>query len=165
MSAARFLLPHPLLSLLLLLLWLLLNNSAAPGQVLLGAVLGLIIPLFSRRFWPEQVRLHRRGLLLRFIGRVLVDILVANFIVARVLLGPKSGIRPAFVRIPLDIEGDLPITVLASVVSLTPGTLSAELDAERRYLLVHALSEEHPQQLVTLIKRRYEDPIKEIFAC
>ena len=44
--------PHPLLSLLLMLLWLLLNNSAAPGHLVLGALFGLLIPLFTRRFWP-----------------------------------------------------------------------------------------------------------------
>ncbi len=165
MPAQSRLLPHPLLSLLLLLLWLLLNNSGAPGHLLLGTLLAVLIPFFSHRFWPEQVRLHRPLLLLRLVGRVLGDILVANFIVAKVVLGPSSGIRPAFVRVPLDIEGDLPVTLLASVISLTPGTLTADLDAQRRYLLVHALSEKDPQQLVQLIKRRYEAPIKEIFAC
>jgi multicomponent K+:H+ antiporter subunit E len=159
------LLPHPLLSLLLLLLWLLLSNSAAPGQLLLGALLGVIIPLFSRRFWPQRLHLARPGLLLSFAGRVLWDILLANFAVARVVLGASGAIRPAFVRVPLDIEGDFPVTLLASVISLTPGTLCAELDRERGYLLVHALSEEHPERLVHRIKTRYEAPIKEIFAC
>ena len=47
------LLPHPLLSLLLLLLWLLLHNSASAGQLLLGTLFGVLIPLFTRRFWPQ----------------------------------------------------------------------------------------------------------------
>ena len=158
-------LPHPFLSLLLLLLWLLLNNSVAPGQLLLATFLGWGIPLFSRRFWPEPVSFHRPGLMLQFTGRVLIDILVANFIVMRLVLGPRSAIHPLFVKVPLDIAGDLPMTVLASIVSLTPGTLTAELDSEGGYLLVHALSEADPQQLVGLIKRRYEAPLKEIFAC
>lgn len=158
-------LPHPILSLLLLLLWLLLNNSVAVGQLLLGALLGLFIPMFTRRFWPEPVMLHRPGLILRFIGRVLLDIVVANFVSAKVVLGPRSGIRPLFVRVPLDIAGAFPVTMFANIIALTPGTLTAELDIPRGYLLVHALSEQNPQQLVDLIKRRYEAPIKEIFSC
>ncbi len=165
MTARVSLLPHPGLSSFLLVLWLLLNNSAAPGHLVLGALLGVLIPLFTRRFWPERLGLARPGLMLRFSGRVLWDIIVANFAVARVVLGPRSAIRPAFVRVPLDIHDDFPVTVLASVVSLTPGTVSADIDAERRNLLVHALSVSDTEALAQDIKARYEAPIKEIFAC
>jgi multicomponent K+:H+ antiporter subunit E len=166
MPRVSTLLPHPLLSLSLLLIWLLMNNSAAPGQLLLGALLGVLIPLFTRRFWPQPPqRLARPGLVLRFAGRVLWDIIVANFAVARVVLGPCNALRPAFVRVPLDLQGDFAMTVLASVVSLTPGTVSADLDAEHGYLLVHALSVDNEEALVQQIKRRYEAPVKEIFAC
>lgn len=158
-------LPHPLLSLLLLLLWLLLNDSLAPGQILLGGALGLLIPLFTKRFWPEQAYLHHPVLAARLICIVVWDIVVANFQVARTVLGPRGEIKPAFVQIPLEVKGELGVTALASVISLTPGTVSAEVDAERRFLLVHALSEESPDQLIRQIKTRYEAPIKEIFTC
>jgi multicomponent K+:H+ antiporter subunit E len=154
-----------LLSLLLLLLWLLLNNSAAPGQLLLGALFGVSIPLFTRRFWPQPAYLARPGRALRFTGRVLWDIIVANFAVARIVLGPSSAVRPVFVRVPLDIEGEFATTVLLMVVSLTPGTVTADLDAKRRHLLVHALSEDDPDELVRQIKKRYETAIKDIFIC
>jgi len=157
--------PHPLLSLLLLLIWLLLNDSLAPGQILLGSTLGLLIPLFTKRFWPERANFRRPALAVQFVGRVLLDIVVANFVVTHTVLGPRKAIHPAFVRIPLDVTGDFGITALASVISLTPGTVSAELDADRRHLLVHALSEEDPNALVRQIKTRYEAPIKEIFKC
>jgi multicomponent K+:H+ antiporter subunit E len=154
-----------LLSLVLLLLWLLLNDSAAPGHLVLGALLAVSIPLYTRRFWPEPARLRRPGLALRFAGRVIGDILVANFKVAKLVLGPKEDIRPRFLRVPLDVRGEVAVTVLASVVSLTPGTLSADLDAGHRNLLVHALSEDDPAELIREIKTRYEAPIMEIFAC
>jgi multicomponent K+:H+ antiporter subunit E len=157
--------PHPLLSLLLLLFWVLLNDSLAAGQILLGALLGLVIPLFTKRFWPEMVEIRRPFAALKLAAVVLYDIIVANFVVARVVLGPSETIKPAFVHVPLDLEGDFPVTLLAGVISLTPGTLSAELDAERQCLLVHALSEEAPDSLVPRIKERYEALIKEIFAC
>jgi len=165
MPGRVILLPHPALSSFLLVLWLLLNNSVAPGHLVLGALLGVLIPLFTRRFWPERLALANPGLMLRFAGRVLWDIIVANFAVARVVLGPLSAVQPAFVRVPLDIQDAFPVSVLASVVSLTPGTVSADIDAERRYLLVHALSVDDTEALAHEIKARYEAPIKEIFAC
>jgi multicomponent K+:H+ antiporter subunit E len=165
MTARSAWLPHPLLSLLLLSIWLLLNDSLAPGQILLGAALGLLIPLFTRRFWPDPAPLRRPILAVRLVGLVLWDIVVANFVVSRLVLGPPRAVKPAFVRIPLDVTGDFAVTVLVSVISLTPGTVSAELDPKRRHLLVHALSEDSPDSLVQQIKTRYEAPIKEVFAC
>jgi multicomponent K+:H+ antiporter subunit E len=158
-------LPHPLLSVLLLVLWLLLNDSLALGHILLGAVLGLLIPLFTKRFWPEMADVRRPLMALRLVGIVLYDIVVANFIVARIVLGSADAVKPVFLRIPIDLEGNFAITVLMSVISLTPGTVSAELEEEHRYLLVHALSEDEPDSLARHIKQRYEEPIKEIFAC
>ena len=61
MSGRATLLPHPALSAFLLMLWLLLNNSAAPGHLVLGALLGVLIPLFTRRFWPERLGLANPG--------------------------------------------------------------------------------------------------------
>lgn len=165
MRKSSLLLPHPLLSLLLLLLWLLLNNSATAGQLVLGTLFAVLIPLFSRRFWPQPAYLAHPVRALRFAGRVLWDIIVANFAVARLVLGPSSAIRPVFVRIPLEVEGEFATTVLMMVISLTPGTLTADLDVARSQLLVHALSEDDPDELVRRIKRRYETAIKEIFLC
>jgi multicomponent K+:H+ antiporter subunit E len=165
MPVFRVLLPHPLLSLTLLLLWLLLNNSVSAGDLVLGSVLGVFIPLYTKRFWPETATMRRPRVAIRLAAVVLWDILVANVRVSRLVLGPRGAIRPQFVRVPLDLDGDFGISVLASVISLTPGTVSAGLDQERRYLLVHALSEQDPAELVRAIKSRYEAPIKEIFAC
>ncbi|MNE59191.1 Na(+)/H(+) antiporter subunit E [compost metagenome] len=101
--------------------------------------------------------------LLRFIGLVLYDIVVANLQVARLVVGPTRTLRPAFVEIPLELTDDLPITILASVITLTPGTVSADLSADRRTLLVHGLDVPDPAGLVADIKARYEAPLKEIF--
>ncbi|MNN12634.1 Na(+)/H(+) antiporter subunit E [compost metagenome] len=94
---------------------------------------------------------------------MLYDIVVANLQVARLVVGPTQTLRPAFVEIPLELTDDLPITILASVITLTPGTVSADLSADRRTLLVHGLDVPDPAGLVADIKARYEAPLKEIF--
>lgn len=159
----HLLLPHPLLSLVLLVCWLLLNNSLSTGHLLLGALLGWLLPLFTRRFWPERVSIRRLPVLLRFVFTVLWDILVANLLVARLMLGPTGRLRPAFVVVPLDLDNDLTISLLANTISLTPGTVSARLYREDRILVVHALDVEDVSELVRFIKARYEAPIKEVF--
>ncbi|MBA3058264.1 MAG: Na+/H+ antiporter subunit E [Gammaproteobacteria bacterium] len=158
-------LPHPLLTPVLALIWLLLNNSASVGQLVLGLLLGWAIPLFTLAFWPERVRLSRPFSMLRFLRFFLYDVLIANLTVARlVLVGPRA-LNPVFVQVPLDLRNELAISLLANTTCLTPGTVSARLSEDRRFLLVHALDCTDPQALIDTIKTRFEAPLKEIFEC
>lgn len=160
------LLPHPLLTPILTGVWLLLANSIDPGQIVLGMLLGWAIPLLSLRFWPEKVRIYKPLPLMRYIGVLLIDIVLANFTVARLILGNPDRLKPVFVVMPLALTSDLAISLLANSITLTPGTLSARLSPDRKYLLIHALHETDPAELVDTIKSRYEIPLKEIFeAC
>lgn len=156
------LLPHPVLSVMLLAIWLLLVNTLSAGQIMLGAVLAWSVPLYTARFWPEEVRVRRPLMLLRFLGVLLYDILVANLVVARLILGPTNRLRPAFIQMPLELRTEVAISLLANTVSLTPGTVSAYLSADRRILVIHSLHTTDPDILIETIRERYETPLREI---
>ncbi len=157
------LLPHPLLTPALTCVWLLMNSTIAPGHILLGLLLGWMIPIVTIRFWPETVRIHKPLVLLRYIAVLLFDIVMANFTVARLILGNPDRLKPAFAHLPLDLTSDLAIGLLANSITLTPGTLSAKLSEDRKFLIVHALNETDPEAMVATIKKRYERPLKEVF--
>ena len=168
MSVIRRLFPHPLLSLLLLACWLWLNNTLAPGHLLLGALLGAAIPFVTRPFWPDPLTVRHPLRVLEYAAVVLYDIVVANLQVAAIILGPLSRLRPAFVRVPLELRSDFAVTVLASTVTLTPGTVSVEIEddgAGRRVLVFHALRCVDADDMVRTIKRRYERRLQEILEC
>jgi multicomponent K+:H+ antiporter subunit E len=158
----RFL-PHPFWSAVLALFWLWLNNNLAAGSLVIGLLLGWALPFFARRFWPEREQVSRAWRLLPFAMVVMTDIFVANLKVARAILGPVRRLRPGFARVPLAVRSDVGIMMLANTISLTPGTLSAELSDDRSELLVHYLDEADPDGMVALIKSRYERPLLEIF--
>lgn len=158
-------LPHPALTLSLALLWLLLNNTLAPGHILLGLGLGWMIPLLIAPFVLDVPKVRRPLKLIGFLARVLVDIVVANLQVARLVLGPRARLSPAFVQVPVRIEDEFVLTMLTSIISLTPGTVSACLSEDRRTLLVHALDAPDLDALVRQIQARYEAPLMEIFQC
>jgi multicomponent K+:H+ antiporter subunit E len=160
-----FWLPMPIHSLLLFIVWLLLNNTVAPGHIVLSAFLSLVIPILCAPLKTEQPHVRRPLLALKYILKVLGDIVVANVEVAILVLGPVRRLQPAFVAVPLDIKEELPITLLASTVSLTPGTVSSELSSDHKWLYIHALHVTDEQALIATIKSRYEAPLKEIFAC
>lgn len=156
-------LPAPILTASLWATWLLLNNTLDPAQAVLGAVLALAIPLYTDRLWPERPRPRRPGLVLRLGLRVVWDIVLSNLDVARRVLGPQARLRPGFVWLPLTVRDPYAIATLAGIITLTPGTLSAELSPDRRHLLIHALHLEDPEALMADIKARYEAPLLEIF--
>ncbi|WP_303903970.1 Na+/H+ antiporter subunit E [Thiohalomonas denitrificans] len=155
--------PHPLMSLTLALVWLLLANDFGLGQLLLGLLFGLLIPHFTSAFWPEHPRLRRPLLLTRYLLSLAKDIITANLQVARLVLGPRDRLRPAFIQYELELTDEFAITVLASTVSLTPGTVSADLSIDRRTLLIHSLDVSDRDALCHQIRTRYEAPLKEIF--
>ncbi len=159
----RRLVPHPLLSLSLLGIWLLAQNTLDPGHIVLGGLLGLLLPPLTMRFWPEAPRVRRPGKLLVYILVFLWDVLVANLQVALWILGPTSRLRPRWIFIPLDVDHPLVISTLAATISLTPGTVSSHISADRKLLVVHALHCPDDDEAVRQIKERYERPLKEIF--
>lgn len=161
----RNLLPHPLLTPILVVFWLLLNNSLAPGQILLGLLLGWVIPIYTQTYWPNRVTIKRPGRLVVFFGRFLVEVLLANLAVARLILSGPRNLRPVFVVVPLQLRHELALSLLANIICLTPGTVSARLSKDRRELLVHALDCADSSALVTGIQQRFETPLQEIFEC
>jgi multicomponent K+:H+ antiporter subunit E len=94
---------------------------------------------------------------------VLWDIVVSNITVARLVLGPMSRLQPAWITVPLALSHPTAISLLASIITTTPGTVSCTIDEQGRYILVHALNCSDPAQMVADIKMRYERPLLVIF--
>ena len=143
-------------------LWLLLNGFA-PAQFVLGLLLAWIVP----RLLPAPVlpspKLAAPATAIRLAAVVLYDIVRANLEIALRILGPESRIRPAWVWVPLDLSSPQGIAMFASIITMTPGTLSCEVSEDRRWLLVHAFHADDPAAVVADVKARYEAPLKEIF--
>lgn len=156
--------PMPVHSLLLWLVWLLLNDFSA-GHLVLGGILAWGIGLLAAPFSNDQTRIDRPILIPLYVLVLLWDIILSNLDVARRVLSPNRSLRPGFVALPLDLTGDFPQTVLASTISLTPGTVSVDLSTDRKWLYIHVLHLEDEAQLIASIKQGYERRLREIFAC
>jgi multicomponent K+:H+ antiporter subunit E len=158
-------LPHPILSVVLLAVWLLLVNSIQPGHIVLGAIIGLVIPLFTKRFWPHSPHIRRPLILLKFMATVAWDIVIANLQVAMLILGPRKKMRPRLVWLPLELQSEFAIAILANTISLTPGSVTADVASDRKSLLIHCLHVNDEAAFIDNVKRRYERRLKEIFEC
>lgn len=121
------LLPSPVLSLVLALIWPVLNQSWSLGHLLLGAVVAILIPLYTERLRADRPVLKRPAVMLNLLFIVLKDIITSNIDVARLILGREAAIQPGFVWVPLSITDPHGIVLLAGIITMTPGTLSADL--------------------------------------
>lgn len=156
--------PHPLLSLTLLFVWLMLVNKVTPGNVLLGGVLGILVPILTSPYWPGRPGLKRPFMTIPYVFIVLLDIVIASVQVARIVLfKPRSQIHSQWIVVPLDLTSPEAIAVLAGTITMTPGTVSALLAADGGSLLVHCLHVDDPDDVRDEIKTRYEARLKEIF--
>lgn len=161
----RRLYPHPILSLTLVLLWFLLVNHLQLGSLVMAVILATLIPLMTARWWPDRPEIRRPLALVGYGILVLWDVLVANFHVARIILFlPADRIRSAWICVPLDLTSPEAISLLAGTITMTPGTLTADIAADGRALLIHALHAPDPDAIRDEIKARYESRLKRIFA-
>lgn len=158
------LVPHPLLSLTLVLVWLGLVNTFTLGNLILGTVLGLAVPMLTAAYWPDRPKVGRPLKVIEYYMIVLWDIVVANAQVAMIILFRREkNIRSHWIPIPLELTSAEAITVLAGTITMTPGTVSATLSADGGAILVHCLHTDDPDDIRDGIKSRYERRLKEIF--
>ncbi|ASR42596.1 Na+/H+ antiporter subunit E [Xanthomonas citri pv. mangiferaeindicae] len=159
----RRLLPSIPQSLTVFLFWLLMAEDFSPANIVMALLLAWLMPLLASRMEREFAQLGRLRGVWALGARLLWDIVVANVTVARQVLGPTDKLNSQFVWLPLDLTNIHGISALTSLITLTPGTVSAELSEDRRFLLIHCLSTDDPDALVAEIKDRYEAPLREIF--
>ncbi|PZO04988.1 MAG: Na+/H+ antiporter subunit E [Alphaproteobacteria bacterium] len=161
----RRILPHPGLSAMLVIVWMLLVNEFTFGALFLALVFGVVVPLFTSRFWPERPSIRFGADMIGYVWIVLYDILVANFQVASIILMRRNrDLRSQWLVIPLELRSPEAITTLAGTISLTPGTVSSDISGCGRALLVHALDVADPEAEVARIKQRYEARLMKVFA-
>ncbi|MCL6252314.1 Na+/H+ antiporter subunit E [Altererythrobacter sp. KTW20L] len=160
----RRLIPHPGLSVLLVATWMMMLNSLTFGGLFVGIIIGILLPIFTAPFWPGRPDVNFRAGIAYFV-LVVWDIIVANFQVAAIILFKRNrDLRPAWLVIPMELDTPEAITVFAGTISLTPGTVSTDVSACGKFLLVHALDAADPDAEIARIKARYETRLKRVFA-
>jgi len=157
------LLPHPWLSLALAISWCALNASLHPAQLLLAAALGGLIPILLNPTLPNSQRPGRPWLMLRLLAHFAIDVVIANLQVARLVVNVRRPVRSIEVWLPLQLHEPLGLSLLALLISMTPGTLASAFSDDQRSLRLHILDCDDPAAVVATIQERYERPLRQIF--
>ena len=149
-------------SLLLALAWAALQGELSAINVASGFLVGAaIIYIFRRMFFrPLYFRKTRLGVTLALV--FIKELVKANIAVLRVVLSRRPYVRSGVVAVPTELTSDLALTMLANMITLTPGTLTLDISADRRYLFVHTLNLDDPEDVKREIRMAFEVYLREL---
>jgi multicomponent Na+:H+ antiporter subunit E len=148
---------------LLALAWMALTGDWSLPALVFACGLGWLLRRLVRPLGGEGFRRVRLARLPGFLLFVLKEVVVANLRVAAAVIAPAGRLRPAIVAVPLTLDRDAEIALLANLITLTPGTLSLDVSPDRRTLYVHAMATTSPDDLRREIQQGFERRILEVF--
>jgi multicomponent Na+:H+ antiporter subunit E len=128
-----------LLNLLLALAWMALTGEFTPLNFAAGFLLGYLMLRLLQRPGDPRNYFQRGALIIRFGFFYLKELFLANLRVAATVLSPKMKMTPAIIAIPLEAESELSISLLANLITLTPGSLTLDISADCSVLYVHTM--------------------------
>jgi multicomponent Na+:H+ antiporter subunit E len=151
-----------LANILLTFVWVLLTGNFNEINFVFGFVLGYII-LWLARDRTEPVNYFKRvPKLVSFIFYFLYELVKANLKVAFDVVTPRHHMKPGIIAIPLDAKTDLEITLLANIITLTPGSLSLDVSPDKKYLYVHSMYVTDAEECRKGIKNGFEKKLLEV---
>jgi multicomponent Na+:H+ antiporter subunit E len=154
-------------------LWVVLTGDTSLANAVAGLVLGAgLLWWFDRgtgervrfRRIPARVVLHKIPAMIVFLLFLIWELVISSLRIVLDVVTPGPKRDPAFVVVPLEVERDVEIALLANLVSLTPGTLALDVSKDRREMLVHAMFAADPEALRRQIKDGYERRVKELLS-
>ena len=149
-------------NILLALAWSAVTGDFSPQNLLIGFLLGAVALLFTQPVTGRRTYLSRVWKVVTFALFFLKEFVLSNLRVARDVLSPRPRMRPGILAIPLDVETDAEITLLANLITLTPGTLSLDVSTDRRVLYIHSVYTDDPEATRAEIKNGFERRVLEV---
>ncbi|WP_339926461.1 Na+/H+ antiporter subunit E [uncultured Cyclobacterium sp.] len=149
-------------NLLLSFIWLAVTGTFSFVNFVFGFTLSFFLLWLISRDEHNNRYLSRGPKLVAFIFFFLYELVKANLQVAYDVSTPSYFMKPGIIKIPLDAKTDVEITLLANLITLTPGTLSLDVSDDRKVLYVHAMYVKNKEAFIADIKNGFERKLLEI---
>ena len=151
-----------LLNILLAIAWMLLTGELTAENFIEGLIIGYIILWVSKAALGGTKYFKKIPKAISFFFYFVKELIVANLKVAFDIITPKDYMRPGIVAVPLDAETDMEITLLANLITLTPGTLSLDVSTDKKVLYIHTLYLDDTEKFRSEIKNGMEKRLLEV---
>lgn len=151
-----------LLNFCLAFLWMFLSGRYDASGFIIGYILGILAIIAMRRFFGGRIYLHRVWAVIKLCALFFKELILANIAVLKVVLKPKLDMQPAFFKYETALTQDWELTLLSSLITLTPGTVVVHISDDNKYLYVHAIDAADVEGTIDSIRDSFERAILEV---
>ncbi|MED1863159.1 Na+/H+ antiporter subunit E [Fictibacillus nanhaiensis] len=151
-----------ILNLLIGVIWMFLSESYSFASFIVGFVIGAALLYLLNRFIPDSYYFKHVRAILYLIFLFIKELLLANIEVLKWVYKPRLNFQPGILALPIDVKKNWEITLLANLITLTPGTLSVDVSRDQRYIYIHALDLPDVNETIVSIKESFEKAIREV---
>lgn len=151
-----------LLNFFIAVVWMLLSSQVSATSFVIGYLIGVILIFMMRRFFPERFYTARLWAAFKLTLIFFRELALSNISVLRLVIRPKLDIHPMIFALPTDLKHNWEITLLSSLITLTPGTIVLNVSDDQRTLYIHAIDVDDVEEAIDSIKNSFEKAIKEV---
>ncbi|WP_318508627.1 Na+/H+ antiporter subunit E [Bacillus sp. T3] len=151
-----------LLNVVLAFLWMFIKVAYDPVSFMKGYLFGLLVIFVLRRFFNSRFYLFRVWSFIKLTFIFLKELVLSNIAITKIVMKPKVHLRPGIFALQTDLTKDWEITLLSSLITLTPGTLVIDVSDDNKTLFVHAMDMGEVEDEINSIKNSFEQAILEV---
>lgn len=151
-----------ILNLLIGVIWMFLSESYSFASFLVGFVIGAALLFLLNRFIPDSFYFKQVKSILYLIFLFIKELILANIEVLKWVYKPRLDFQPGIIALPIDVKKNWEITLLANLITLTPGTLSVDVSRDQRFIYIHAIDLPDVNKTIVGIKDSFEKAIREV---
>ncbi|MFS0672887.1 Na+/H+ antiporter subunit E [Ornithinibacillus sp. 179-J 7C1 HS] len=151
-----------IINLIIAIMWMFLSESYTLSSFIAGYIWGILLVLLLNRFIPGRFYGIRVVKIVNLLLLFVKEVILSNISILKLVYTPKPEIEPGIFALPLEVKTNWEITILAHLISLTPGTLSVAVSDNNDILYIHAMDIDEVDKSVKEIKDSFEKAILEV---
>ncbi|WP_070120746.1 Na+/H+ antiporter subunit E [Bacillus marinisedimentorum] len=151
-----------LINIVVAFIWMFLNESYSFVDFFLGFLIGIFLLYMLRRFIPDAFYMERVVAAIKLVLLFIKELLYANWDIVKIVYRPKLDVEPGIFALPTTLKSNWEITLLANLITLTPGTLSVFVSNDNSKLYIHAMDLPDVEEGINSIKNTFEKAIREV---
>jgi len=152
-----------LINIVIAVIWTFLQNNYSIASFFFGYAIGLLLLFILRRFLVFDFYFIRIWAVIKLLFLFLKELVIANIDVIKIVLNPNlSNYSPGIVAVPTNLDTKFEITLLASLISLTPGTVSMDFSEDNKIIYIHSIHIEDKDEMIAQIHNTFERAILEV---
>jgi len=151
-----------LINLFIGLLWVFLQDTWNVLTFFSGYLFGLLVLFILRRYLPTKFYLVTLFYVAKLVLVFIYELFTSSILVIRQVIRPKINITPGIFTLETELEGDLEVTLLALLLTLTPGSVVMEVSPNNKLFYIHAMDIPESSDAVLRSTSKFEEAIKKV---